>query len=452
MTSYDTFDAYTSPKSLSEKISKSDQKLNESSNKVADENKTTSIQTFILLLKGYVGPGCLSLPWAVSQLGIIPGSIAIFVMAYWTSYNCWSVVKLKRMVASENATFSDVSQILCGSKMKFLTTLCICVQQLAICTVFLSFVGENVQAVIQSVYEVPISHLTVITFVLPAAIGLSFLPNMKALATCAALATALLLIGFSLLAVIVFLEWPHRPHEPLQSEWKTVPLALCAILYSYEGICLILPIEAAMKEQKRFLGVFVSAMGSVASILTIVASFSILAFGNVTNGSITAFLLEHYKDHGHIRNWIFASNAFVSLSVLVTYPLQLFPALELLGPILAGNGNKVTDENTVCSPWTRVNLVILTYLVAVFIPNVQLLISLAGALAGSSIALLIPPILTLAHQRQHSEASHENNFQSMYCFFDKLRSCFLFLLGVVFLCIGTSAAILDIIRVKEGKE
>jgi hypothetical protein len=30
-------------------------------------HKTTEAQSFLHLLQGYVGPGCLSLPWAVSQ-------------------------------------------------------------------------------------------------------------------------------------------------------------------------------------------------------------------------------------------------------------------------------------------------------------------------------------------------------------------------------------------------
>ena len=49
-----------------------------------DGNEQTTVQqTFIHLLKGYIGPGMLSLPWAVSQLGIPVGCIGIFIMAFW---------------------------------------------------------------------------------------------------------------------------------------------------------------------------------------------------------------------------------------------------------------------------------------------------------------------------------------------------------------------------------
>ena len=59
---------------------------------------TTPMEAFLNLLKGYFGAGMLSLPWALSQLGVVYGSLAVFVMAFWSSYNCWTVVKLKRFI------------------------------------------------------------------------------------------------------------------------------------------------------------------------------------------------------------------------------------------------------------------------------------------------------------------------------------------------------------------
>lgn len=51
-------------------------------------HKTTAMQTYIHLLKGFVGVGCLSLPWAISILGYVGGFVSIFVLSAWTSYNC----------------------------------------------------------------------------------------------------------------------------------------------------------------------------------------------------------------------------------------------------------------------------------------------------------------------------------------------------------------------------
>jgi len=547
-----------------------DNNINNDNIRSSLSSKTTQLQSFVHLLKGYVGPGCLSLPWAFSQLGVYWGTIVCLVMSSWTSYNCWTVVQLKLRNRSERrapstnlsdaaasttiavATYPDIAYWLYGRKMHQFTTACICVQQLAICTVFLSFVGANLQAVLASFFELDsIGHVSVITLALPAVLALSFLPNLKALAPVTAIGTALLMLGLALLAVVVGIEWPNRPAKAEQPtvNWKQFPLAACAILYSFEGVCLILPVENAMERPRKFAPVFVSAMTASAAIFAVVAVMSVAAFGPVTNGSLTAFLLQKYSESSQIQGWIMAANAAVSLSVLVTYPLQLFPAIELLGPTFSkkfdwlritrrstGNGGTAgvtatdfrplpdpdgsdveanhsavaflhdvfgdqeagtttgrtaihavvgEDENeddqvfvhadgseerddvTTTTDDTphyqaRIVLVLLTYVVAAAVPNVEALISLAGALAGSSTALLIPPFLELAWLRQQQQQPQPQPQDGIEIDIDidnpysinnrtlewRIRKCYALIgMGLVFAGIGTFASLADIISI-----
>lgn len=83
---------------------------------------------------------------------------------------------------------------------------------------------------------------------------------------------------------------------------------------------------------------------------------SIVTFGNVTSGSLTAFLLDAYQNDAgsdHITAWIMFANTTLSLSVLLTYPLTMFSAIELMGPFLhrnacwtrfTGNGGDQADK------------------------------------------------------------------------------------------------------------
>ena len=119
--------------------------------------------------------------------------------------------------------------------------------------------------------------------------------------------------------------------------------------------------------------------------------------------------------------------------------------------------------------WLRTGLVFLTYVVAAAVPNVQALISLSGALAGSSTALLIPPMLELAlidHMdtkldaatgsprisRQHT--SSQLSFRRLCrCditgkFWRKKLKCFiLFWIGFTFMTIGVYASVSDIVKI-----
>jgi proton-coupled amino acid transporter len=92
----------------------------------------------------------------------------------------------------------------------------------------------------------------------------------------------------------------------------------------------------------------------------------------------------------------------------------------------------------------------LTYVVAVAVPNVQSLISLAGALAGSSTALLIPPALELAWvyqsgARHIGEALEATSINTATTNPWKVGRCYVLLIGgFIFMVIGTVASIADI--------
>jgi len=141
-------------------------------------------------------------------------------------------------------------------------------------------------------------------------------------------------------------------------------------------------------------------------------------------------------------------NIVISISILFSYPLQLFPALEVIERVVAhcvgiegseyhsvhiggdielpgvntyqqqvpsdtvrtpmhdtnGISNETVDTYSVndilywglsVSTWCRVCCIGLTILIPIFIPYVVFLIPIAGASAGALLALIIPPIMDI---------------------------------------------------------
>jgi len=351
------------------------------SRSIDDESSNTGTtwgQTIIHLVKGYIGCGILSLPWALSQLGIPLGLLAIGFMAIWTSYNCWTVTRLKqyieattnhtaididesddsdsdenndtsnissqRSVASNatTTTYPDVGEWAYGRNFQKYVAICICAQQLAICTVFVGFVGENLWAACQY-WELELPNWAgtkqgITTLCLPLFVGLpSALPTIRSMSPCMALGFLLMLSGFSMIGYIGVLQWNFRPSwESLRSLKidRNLPMALCGILYSFEGICIILPVESAMKHPVRdFKSAFCVSIVIITFFLWSMAGLCVITFGEVTNGSITAFLLETYQDP-NISQYAILANLLVSLSIIVSYPLMLYPAVELVAPMV----------------------------------------------------------------------------------------------------------------------
>ena len=110
-------------------------------------------------------------------------------------------------------------------------TACICTQQLAVCTVFLSFIGENLAAVFEFL-GISTNHIAVISMALPAVVLLNFLPNLKALAPVMTAASIFVLIGFGVIGIILADEWDHRPDELPTFKLPQAPLAsVCCIVF-----------------------------------------------------------------------------------------------------------------------------------------------------------------------------------------------------------------------------
>jgi hypothetical protein len=75
---------------------------------VADlvSERTTVRQTAFHLLKGNIGPGCLSLPWSFSQLGVPAGAVMTCFIGGWTYYNCMTLLRVKETHTSNRRTIT----------------------------------------------------------------------------------------------------------------------------------------------------------------------------------------------------------------------------------------------------------------------------------------------------------------------------------------------------------
>ena len=103
------------------------------------------------MFKGSIGPGCLSLPFAVSTVGlwVAPGAMA--VLMFCCVYNMFLMVKVKHELTARPATsfvqtYGDIGHVTFGPQGRRIVEIFVTLQQLGICTVYFSFASTNVRA------------------------------------------------------------------------------------------------------------------------------------------------------------------------------------------------------------------------------------------------------------------------------------------------------------------
>lgn len=322
---------------------------------------------------------------------------------------------------------------------------------MAICTVYLSFVTGNMQAFFaEFMPQYPAlgnSQLVNVIIVLPVAAGLTLMPNLRALGPISEVATLILFTAFGVLAILLAQNYDHNDGISILTrvDWMRAPMAICGILYTFEGICIVLPLEGAMKERAGFRSRFTSVYALITVLYICIGSSCVFFLGLITDGSITAFLAEHSDEFsGYMLVTI--ANLLVSVAVLLSYALAMFPCIELCCQALerVDRGNTLEageDEEDwwggsmaygpYDTPVLRLSLLASTVVIAVAIPNVQQLIGLAGAIAGSVTALIVPPLLDL-------------KFLERGLTLKKALAYILLCLGIIFGTTGAVAALYDI--------
>ena len=450
------------------------------------------------------------------------------------------------MLTDRNFLFQlnqDVGEQAFGKNFRVLVDVSVILVQLSVCTVFFSNMGENLSSVFRQLLHSQESRSDnsmlllktilcdrrgVMMILLPAILWLSSLPNLKSIAPSIALASLLMAFSFVLIGIVICMNWSmgltrwRANHATLtdfvkEVDWKWVPLATCAIMYSLEGDQLILPIETAMTYPENFDTVLTVSMVFIAVLFCIFSSACIVAFGLVNDGSITAYLLDHEveleADQGtnrmdgpfSLENILLLANVIVSLSLVFTYPLQLFPCIGLAGQIIVNRGNQedkegeeedgcsihgggieleeerlklmpvvnriyqatatgtsmehvggntmisCIDEKGKCtdelvmegdSLLLRFSMVISTFLVAIIIPHLKSLIALAGAVTGAATSLIIPPLLGLKFVSMNRNEKMKGPLSL------SKRVCFyvfLIIIGVIYGVMGTISSIEDVI-------
>ncbi|GCC21939.1 hypothetical protein chiPu_0000322, partial [Chiloscyllium punctatum] len=350
--------------------------------RINERTGTTPIETLIHLLKGNIGTGLLSLPLAVKNAGIVLGPISLVIMGVVAVHCMHLLVKCSRYLSA-----------------KILVEFFLILTQLGFCCVYFVFLADNIKQVVdvanatnnncnQNISTLESgsmdSRLYMLSF-LPFIILLVYIRNLKYLAPFSLLANLAMCVSLVLIYWYIFTSATYTNDLPPVAGWKSYAMFFGTAIFAFEGIGVVLPLENKLEDPQKFPLILYLGMAIVTTLYLTLGVMGYIRFGSEIAGSITLNLPAC---------WLYQSvKILYSFGIFITYAVQFFVAAEIIVPVFVA---KVSERWEL---WVnlavRTVLVIITCVLAILIPRLEIVITLVGSISSSTLALIFPPLLEI---------------------------------------------------------
>lgn len=290
----------------------------------APPGTTTTTGAVLLLLKSFVGTGILFLPRAFLNGGMLFSSMVLLGVSILSYYAFILLVNTRLKI---DGSFGDIGGILYGKHMRRIILGSIVLSQLGFVSAYIVFVSQNLQAFVLAVSNcksfIDIKWMVLLQLVI--FMPLSLIRDISKLGFTALIADVFILLG---LLYIYFYDVSTLVKQGGISDVasfnpSTWSLFIGTAIFTYEGIGLIIPIQESMKQPKRFAGVLAGVMIIITFIFLSAGALSYAAYGSKTK---TVILLNLPQDDKFVNVVQF----LYSLAILLSTPLQLFPAIRIM--------------------------------------------------------------------------------------------------------------------------
>jgi proton-coupled amino acid transporter len=277
----------------------------------------------LLLLKSFVGTGVLFLPRAFLNGGMLFSNFVLLAVA-GLSYGCFVLLVSTRLAVE--ASFGDMGFHLYGNWMRNMINSSLVISQIGFSSAYIVFVSENLQAFVLAVSNcktfIDIKYMIMMQMVI--FLPLSLYRNINHIQKLALLADLFILMGLVYLYYFDLFTIVHQGgvSDIVNFNAKDWTLFIGTAIFTFEGIGLIIPIQTGMKDPKKFPKVLGGVMIIITIIFVSAGALSYAAFGSQTR---TVVLLNMPQDNRFVNGVQF----IYSLAILLSTPLQIYPAIEI---------------------------------------------------------------------------------------------------------------------------
>lgn len=285
--------------------------------------KNSPTNAVLLLLKSFVGTGVLFLPRAYLNGGMLFSNVVLLFVAA-LSYYCFVLLVTTRLKVE--GSFGDIGGILYGKWLRTLILASVVISQIGFVAAYIVFTSENLQAFILAVSDcktvIEIKWLIVMQMVV--FLPFSLLRDIGKLGITALVADAFIVIGLAYLFYFDILTLNTQGlSDIIMFNDKDWTLFIGTAIFTFEGIGLIIPIQESMRHPEKFPKVMLLVMVIITTLFITMGAVSYAAYGSKTE---TVVLLNLPQDNKMVNGVQF----LYSLAILLSTPLQIFPAIRIM--------------------------------------------------------------------------------------------------------------------------
>ncbi|KAH3684670.1 hypothetical protein WICPIJ_004357 [Wickerhamomyces pijperi] len=321
------------------------------------QHKTSTTKAVLLLLKAFIGTGVLFLPKGFENAGWGFSLVALSLFSV-LSYFCFMLL-INTRISVGSGSYGDLGGELYGEEMRFAILTSIVLSQIGFAAAYIVFTATNLQAFFAAVCHW--ENLSIEVYILAQLvifIPFSLTRRIQKLSGTALVADLFILLG--LIYVYYYCSFEIAQHgispsiKMFNSDWSVF---IGTAIFTYEGVGLLIPIQEAMKEPSKFPKLLFWVMFASTVVFISAGAVGYLAFGASTE---TVILLNFPQD-----NILVPISQFIySMAILLSTPLQLFPAIRILENGIFVKSGKGDSRVKWSKNSFRVVLVVLTSLLA----------------------------------------------------------------------------------------
>ncbi|RZF40862.1 hypothetical protein LSTR_LSTR003372 [Laodelphax striatellus] len=406
-------------------------------------NPTTDRETLIHILKGSLGTGILAMPNAFYNSGLIVGTIATFVIGFICTYclhvlvrSQYELCKRKKVPILSYPETMRVALQQGPSCLKPFANISVpivdgflIIYQLGICVCYIMFVATSIKQV-ADIYATPLDVRIHMLIILVPLMLITYIRNLKLLAPFSQLANIITFIGIGITLYYIFDDLPAINSVPYVGVLRNFVLYMGTTLFALEAVGVILALENNMKTPKSFggyTGVLNQGMVVIVILYVLVGFFGYVKYGSDALGSVT-LNLPKTDILAQIVKLIFA------VAIFVTYALQCYVPVDIVWNTYMKK--HITSKELFWEYFLRTTAVLITFVLAVAVPRLELFISLFGAFCLSALGIAFPAIIEIC-------VMWPDNLGT--CYYILFRNFLLILFGIAGLLVGTYTSISDII-------